>query len=135
MGSPNTNLAAEYFVLSALHRLGIEAYLTLGNKKGCDIVAIREDQTPVRVEVKGVAGSYDWRAGNLDIDAPGQHCLVLVSFEHEIADLTRSPVIWVLPFDMLPPFVRRYTNAVNISRAEILAFGAPYRNAWHHISG
>ncbi len=29
----NTNLAAEFHVLSTLHRLGHEATLTLGNKK------------------------------------------------------------------------------------------------------
>ncbi len=34
----NTNLAAEYGVLSALYRMGINAHLTLGNKKSIDIV-------------------------------------------------------------------------------------------------
>lgn len=29
----NTNLAAEFWVLSALYRFGVEAHLTLGNKK------------------------------------------------------------------------------------------------------
>jgi hypothetical protein len=33
----NTNLAAEFYVLSILHRLGAEAALTLGNKKAVDI--------------------------------------------------------------------------------------------------
>jgi len=31
--SYNTNLASELYVLSALHRLGLDAVLTLGNKK------------------------------------------------------------------------------------------------------
>jgi hypothetical protein len=37
----NTNLAAEFHVLSALHRLGADANLTLGNKKSVDIVVVR----------------------------------------------------------------------------------------------
>ena len=37
MTSYNTNLAAEFFVLSTLHRLGADAALTLGNKKAVDI--------------------------------------------------------------------------------------------------
>jgi hypothetical protein len=136
MGLPNTNLAAEYFVLSALHRLGIEAYLTIANKKGCDIVAIRDDQTTVRVEVKGIAGPYDWRAGNLDVHATANRCLVLVGFENEISDPMRSPEIWVLPFDTLSPFVRKYANnSINISRAAIKASGQKYKNAWNYISG
>ena len=37
----NTNLAAEFYVLSVLHRLGAEANLALGNKKSVDIVVVR----------------------------------------------------------------------------------------------
>ena len=37
MSSYNTNLAAEFYVLSMLHRLGADAALTLGNKKGVDM--------------------------------------------------------------------------------------------------
>jgi hypothetical protein len=38
----DTNLAAEFYVLSALHRLGLSATLTLGNKKSVDIVIARD---------------------------------------------------------------------------------------------
>ena len=41
MTTYNTNLAAEFYVLSVLHRLGAEANLTLGNKKAVDIVVLR----------------------------------------------------------------------------------------------
>jgi hypothetical protein len=37
----NTNLAAECYVLSMMHRLGAEANLTLGNKKSVDIASVR----------------------------------------------------------------------------------------------
>lgn len=33
----NTGIAAEYFVLSQLFRMGLEAYLSQGNKKSIDI--------------------------------------------------------------------------------------------------
>ena len=42
MSGYNTNLAAEFHVLSMLHRLGADATLTLGNKKGVDIVVVRD---------------------------------------------------------------------------------------------
>jgi hypothetical protein len=38
MTTYNTNLAAEFYVLSLLHRLGADAALTLGNKKAVDII-------------------------------------------------------------------------------------------------
>ena len=36
----NTNLASEFYVMSVLCRLGLEANLTLGNKKAVDIVVV-----------------------------------------------------------------------------------------------
>ena len=35
--SYNTGIASEYLVLSMLYRLGVDAYLTLGNRKSIDI--------------------------------------------------------------------------------------------------
>ena len=51
----NTNLAAEFHVLSILHRLGEDANLTLGNKKSVDIAVIRAWDA-ITVDVKGLAG-------------------------------------------------------------------------------
>ena len=59
MSRYDTNLAAEFYVLSMLHRLGMEANLTLGNKKGVDIVLIRNPDEAVTIDVKGVAKRYD----------------------------------------------------------------------------
>ena len=52
----NTNLAGEFWVLSALNRLGIEAQLTLGNKKSVDIIVIR-NSTIYTLDVKALAVS------------------------------------------------------------------------------
>ena len=53
----NTNLAAEYYVLSVLHRLGADANLTLGNKKSVDVVVVRDAGDAATVDVKGLAGT------------------------------------------------------------------------------
>ena len=37
-----TNLASEFYILSVLHRLGVDATLTLGNKKSVDILVVRQ---------------------------------------------------------------------------------------------
>ena len=94
----NTNLASEYYVLSCLHRLGVTANLTLGNKKAVDIVVVREAGGAVAVEVKGVAGKHDWPADNLTTTQPDRHHVVLVSYEGKIAEPSMPPRVWVLPF-------------------------------------
>ncbi|MDH5821547.1 hypothetical protein QFW77_00870 [Luteimonas sp. RD2P54] len=57
MSGYNTNLAAEFYVLSTFYRLGTDANLTLGNKKSVDIVVIRGAGDSLTIDVKGLAGT------------------------------------------------------------------------------
>jgi hypothetical protein len=76
----DTNLAAEFYVLSCLHRIGLTANLTLGNKKGVDIVVVRKAGDAVTIEVKGTAKKYDWVVNTLSSPHPDRHFVTLVSF-------------------------------------------------------
>lgn len=59
-------MASEFWFFSQLHRLGYEAYITLGNTKAVDIVVVLNDQSRTRLtfDVKGKesfqAGSYQY---------------------------------------------------------------------------
>ena len=135
MPKPETNLAAEFHALSCLHRRGIEAYLTLANKKACDIVAVRENRTSVSVEVKAVARPCDWRAGNLETLNPASHFVVLICFNGKIEDTTNSLSVWVFPYSAVEPLMRSYKGTKNVSRAAVLSTGEIYKDAWHLVSG
>jgi len=138
MANYDTNLAAEYYVMSCLHRLGMTASLTLGNKKGVDILVARDNGDAVTVEVKGVAKCYDWTLGKTnreDLKTRGLHFFVLVTFNGKIADNEMpSPDVWVIPSSKLDPFIREYENRTNVSRAEIVRAGREYKHAWSTIS-
>lgn len=132
----DTNLAAEYYVLSCLHRIGLTANLTLGNKKGVDIVVVREAGDAVTVEVKGVAKKYDWPANNLVTQHPDSHFVALVCFEGRIAERDMSaPRVWIVPFPEVERFKRVYGGRINVSRAAVLSSGGRFENAWHLIAG
>lgn len=91
MGTYDTNLASEFYVLSVLHRIGAEPSLTLGNKKAIDIyVAISPDEF-VTIDVKGVARRYDWPATNVRETKRKNHFYVLVSYEGSIQDPSFLP--------------------------------------------
>jgi hypothetical protein len=136
MARYDTNLAAEFFVLSCLHRLGLTANLTLGNKKGVDIVVVRDAGDAVTVEVKGIAKKYDWPANNLVTDRPERHFVALVSFEGRIDDHEMPPArVWIIPFPDVERFKRHYANRTNVSRAAIRVEGDEFENAWHLIAG
>ena len=135
MSSYNTNLAAEFYVLSMLHRLGADATLTLGNKKGVDIVVVRDAGDAVTVEVKGVAKRYDWPANNIQSANPERHFVAFVSFEGRIADATVAPRCWVIPLPELEPYLRQYKGRRNVSRSAVLRTGQQFENAWSRITG
>lgn len=136
MSRYDTNLAAEFYVLSCLHRIGLTANLTLGNKKGVDIVVVRDAGDAVTVEVKGVAKKYDWPANNLVTEKPDRHFVALVCFEGRIAEHEMSPPrVWIVPFPDVEPFKRVYQGRTNVSRAAVLADGKRYENAWHLVDG
>jgi hypothetical protein len=59
MSAYNTNLAAEFHILSMLYRCGADASLTLGNNKAVDIVLALPSGQTATIDVKGVAGPHD----------------------------------------------------------------------------
>ena len=135
MTSYNTNLAAEFYVLSMLHRLGADATLTLGNKKGVDIVVVREAGEAVTVEVKGVAKRDSWPAGNVQSPHPERHFVVLVSFEGQITDPTVAPRCWVVPLPDLEPYLWLYGTRLDVLRSSMQDHGEQFENAWSLIAG
>ena len=131
----NTNLAAEFHVLSLLYRLGADAALSLGNKKAVDITVVRGEGEAVTVDVKGVAGAFDWPADNVRVPDHGRHYLALVSFEGRIADVNQMPSVWVVPARELAPFLRTYKTRTVVSRAALRAEGGRFRDAWPLLLG
>ncbi|MGH9201566.1 MAG: hypothetical protein ACRD2A_10065 [Vicinamibacterales bacterium] len=127
-----TNLASEFYVLCVLHRLGANATLTLGNKKSVDIVVVRRAGDAITVDVKGVAGPWDWPADNIRKPAkPRQHFLVLVSYEGSFAEPKALPRVWVVPYLGVRKYLKQYTGRRNVSRSALVANGKAYEGAWH----
>jgi len=135
MTTYNTNLAAEFYVLSMLHRLGADAALTLGNKKAVDIIVANESGTVTTIDVKGLAKRYDWPADNIHQLQGTHHFYVLVSFEGKITDPLSPPSAWVIPATELAQFIREYKTRIVVSRADVRAKGQHYLHAWSLIVG
>jgi hypothetical protein len=128
----DTNLSAEFYVPSCLHRFGLTANLTLGNKKGVDIVVARKAGDAVTIEVKGTAKKFDWIVNKLTSPNPERHFVVLVSFENQIADPKMpAPRVWVIPFPEIEVFRRTWKGDMKtVSRSAVLKDGTRYENAW-----
>lgn len=94
----NTNLASEYLMMSLLCRDGKDAYLSLGNKKGVDIIVKTSKGAICVIEVKGVNKRNDWLIGNSG-KLPVELNLIyaLVCFHGRINDLTSIADFWIIP--------------------------------------
>lgn len=127
----DTNLAAEFYVLSVLHRLGMSATLTLGNKKSVDIVIARDAGDAVTVDVKGLAGVTNWPVDNLKAGRL-RHFIVFVTFLGKIDDPAVSPEIYVVPSKEVSALI--YQNPAGNRRVIPLGRArktwAKYKHAW-----
>jgi hypothetical protein len=133
MSGYNTNLAAEFFVLSMLHRLGADANLTLGNKKSVDIAVIRGKGRSVTIDVKGLAGKTGWPIDNI---GPGdsKHFVVFVSFLGKISDPAVAPDVWVVPSLKINDFAYNAPGGRKLMGVTTLRLnGSKYYNAWKLI--
>lgn len=137
--SYNTNLASEFYVMSMLYRLGMDAYLTLGNKKGVDIVLRKKDGSSISIEVKGVnKKTDDWPLSSREIDTSGNLYYILISYESSIQNLEIHPHLWVIPAKLISERCKRSATkngkflhymSHKVIREE---FGA-YKNNWQLI--
>ncbi len=127
-----TNLASEFYVLSALYRLGLDANLTLGNKKGVDIVVACGPGRAFTIAVKAVAGKNDWLVGKLGIDPREHHYVVLVCYEGTFDNPAELPSVWVFHHDDLLPYIRssKTGSARYISRKQIREAATKQSENW-----
>ena len=127
-----TNMASEFYVLSALARLGADASLTLGNKKSVDIVIIRPDFGTSTIDVKGLAGKNDWILGDSPLSKNANHYYLLLTFDGKITDLNNVPRIWIIPAKKIVSFIKTSANQKTkyVSRKTIREQAAEYENAW-----
>jgi hypothetical protein len=87
------DLAAKFFVLSALHRLGAQATLAPGDAADVDIVIINGG-TVITAQVKTLTGGWRWHVE--EIHARENHYILFVGFTTDIRNPQVSPEVFVL---------------------------------------
>ena len=133
MTTYNTNLAAEFYVLSVLHRLGADANLTLGNKKSVDIAVVRSAGDALTVDVKGLAGTTSWPVDNFRGGRKG-HFLVLVCFLGRIDDPSVLPEVYVVPSSRVGAVTYHAPGGRKvIPLSRMRRGGARFRDGWRQL--
>lgn len=128
----NTNLAAEFYVLSMLYRKGLNANLTLGNRKSVDIIVEKDDNNILTVDVKGLTGKTNWPMDNYK-KVDKYHFYILVSFLNEISNEKLNPECWIVPSQRIKNLL--YNNPKGnrqvIGRRTIIKKAHELKNNWN----
>ena len=133
----NTNLASEFYVLSMLYRFGLDASLTLGNKKSVDISVVLEPGRVITIDVKAVKAKMDWLMGNPPKGAMAGHFVVLVSYEGGFDDHATVPRCWIFSHEEILPLVKKAGGQGGmhyLSRSRILTEFGDHEGAWQRLS-
>lgn len=129
----NTNLAAEFYVLSMLHRLGADANLTLGNKKSVDIAIVKDAGDVLTVDVKGLAGTTGWPVDKVTKVKPN-HFIVFVCFLGKIADPLAVPEVYVVPSSKLDSITYHAPGGRKVVSLSLARRSrSEFRDAWSQL--
>ena len=93
----DTGIASEYLVLSMLYRLGVDAYMTLGNKKSVDIWIKNDDDFAIEIDVKSVREYDSIPVGNVEAKDNRYIVFVIYNKKFDFKDVPTLPEFYIVP--------------------------------------
>jgi hypothetical protein len=96
-------LAAKFYVVSVLHRLGTDANLTLAQTNGVDITVVLSSGQALTIDVKTLSGTTNWAVER--VAARPHHYVAFVVFQDSIGDPETPPQVHLMPSEALAAFL------------------------------
>lgn len=119
-------LAAKFYVLSVLHRLGAEANMTYAQSDNVDITVVRRPGEAFTIEVKTLMGTSRWPIEKFS--ARKHHFVAFIRYEREWRDPQMVPDIYIWASERLKAFIARdRTKTVSL---EDVASKLDPKSAW-----
>jgi len=122
-------LAAKFYVLSVLHRLGAEASLTHLQPDNVDIAAVRQSGEALTIDVKTLTGTSQWSVEKFR--ATKHHFLVFVCYTLEWRDPEIVPQVYIWSSERLKALIAR-EKATKLS-LEAVALKLDPSSAWNQF--
>jgi hypothetical protein len=120
--------AAKFFVLSVLHRLGLEATLTFTQNDNVDITIVQESGRSLTVDVKTLTGAREWPIA--PFRARDHHYVVFVWYP-ATTDLRVQPSAYIVASERLQQLlVRRNVRSLSL---DVLASELSAEDAWQEL--
>lgn len=98
-------LAAKFYVLSVLHRLGAEANITFAQPDNVDITVVRKSGETFTIDVKMLLGTSQWRVEQFR--ARKHHYVVFIQYQGQWRDPKLVPTVYIWSSERLKAFITR----------------------------
>jgi len=123
----DTGTASEFLVLSNLYRLGVSAFISLGNKKSIDIIIKAKNGSSVSVDVKSVQGYSSIVVNN--VRAAANHFIVVVVYKNKFADPKVLPDFFIIPSGKIIGMSENYNGELRLLKGKIV----DYQDKWKSL--
>lgn len=120
----NTGMAAEFFVLSQLFRMGLEAYLSQGNKKSIDIRVVHNANKSISIDVKAVRGYSSLVVNN--VRAEVNHFIVFVIYNDKFENVAIAPDVFIVPSQEVAAITKHHKLERRVMKGDL----SKYKNKW-----
>lgn len=122
-------LAAKFYVVSVLHRLGADANLALAQPDGVDITVVLASGQALTIDVKTLAGTRTWPVDRFT--ARNHHYIAFVVFVQSARDFETPPQVHLVPSTALSDFLSdRKADTVAV---DSLAKSMNLSNVWNQL--
>jgi len=123
----DTGTASEFLVLSNLYRLGVNAFISLGNKKSIDLVIKAKNGSSISVDVKSVQGYSSILVNN--VKAAVNHFIVVVVYKNKFAGPTILPDFYIITSEKIGGLSENYNGQPRLLKRKIVT----YQNKWEYL--
>lgn len=98
-------LAAKFYVLSVLHRLGAEANITFAQPDNVDITVVRQSGEAFTIDVKMLMDTSQWHVEKFR--ARKHHYVVFIRYQGQWRDPELVPTVYIWSSERLKAFIGR----------------------------
>lgn len=120
--------AAKFFVVSVLHRMGVEATVTVSQSDNVDVTVVQESGRVLTVDVKTLSGTKEWTVA--PFRARDHHYLVFVWYPPNGKPSTQPTAYVVASKRLLRLLTRKRVHSLSL---DILARELSAQDAWQEL--
>lgn len=122
--SHDTGTASELLVMSSLLRQGIDAFITMGNKKSIDIVIKAKSGIAISVDVKAVRDYSSIVVNN--VESATNHFIIVVIYKGKFEDPSQLPDFYIIPSAAIAGLTNKFGNEKRLMKGAI----TQYKDDW-----